>query len=124
IVAAQPWVELFGRFGEPRSEHDFAKALAFDVEGFSIHVLVAARFEQLDGRLFGQPRLVPPQGHAASSSGVTRSSPVRRTDMRAVLVDFRASSTLLSASQRCSTAANNFAISCCSQSRAKATRSS
>ena len=100
VLVREPRFQSFKRRGQAVSENGDLCAAAFEFEFVWRKVGVTERLQQLDGGVLRQVQLVPPLHlwrHAASVSGVTRSSPVRRTDIRAAFSCPRDSST------RCST---------------------
>jgi hypothetical protein len=90
VVVGDPGVEALEGGGEALGEDRVLEGVALAVECRGGDVGVAEAAEALDGGVFGEGSLVPGLagwGHKVDSSGVTRSSPVRRADMRADLTD-------------------------------------
>ena len=88
VGLGEPGVQALEGGGEATGEDGFLEGRAFRFQVFGGEVGVAEGFEEFDRGVFGEVELVPAGGlggHSGSGSGVTRSSPVRRTDMRADL---------------------------------------
>ena len=82
----EPGVQPRERRREAAGKNRFLETRAFTIEVFGRDVGVAEGLQEFDRGVLRQVQLVPPgrlRGHAASVSGVTRSSPVKRTDIRA-----------------------------------------
>ena len=117
VGVGEPGVQALERRGEAVGEDGFLEARALGFEVFGRDVGVAEGLEQIDRGIFREVELVPAgclRAHAASVSGVTRSSPVRRTDMRADLISRSPVNPSASASSRRSILPVSSAISCCS----------
>ena len=94
VGLGEPGVQALEGGGEAAGEDGFLEGRAFLFQVFGREVGVAEGFQEFDRGVLGEVEFVPAGGlggHSASGSGVTRSSPVRRTDMRA---DFRTLSVL------------------------------
>ena len=103
VVVRQPEVQALERSAQPVGEDVDLRAAAFEFQFVRGEVGIAERLQQLDGRILREVQLVPPlhlRRHAASVSGVTRSSPVRRTDMSADFIMPNCSRHLLSSRNR------------------------
>ena len=82
----EPGVQPLEGRGKAGGEDCLLEARAFALEVFGWDVDVAEGLQELDRGVLREVQLVPPgglRGHMVSGSGVTRSSPVRRTDIRA-----------------------------------------
>ena len=88
VGLGEPGVQALEGGGEATGEDGFLEGRAFWFQVFGREVGVAEGFQEFDRGVLGEVELVPAGGlggHSGSGSGVTRSSPVRRTDMRADL---------------------------------------
>ena len=88
VGSGEPGVQPAESQGEAAGQDGVLEAGALAFEVFGRDIGVAEGLQKLDRGVFREVEFVPAGGlggHAASVSGVTRSSPVRRTDMRADL---------------------------------------
>ena len=117
VGLGQPGIQPRERGREAAGENGFLEARPLGVEVVGRDVGVAEGLKQLHRGILHEVQLVPAgrlRGHADSRSGVTRSSPVRRTDITHSLVRCSSSSNRLLAAILSSVAHRVCAISSCS----------